>query len=179
MSDMKQLDSSWRPRPEQLKDVKGHPLTQGLFLEFQYDETKALYSFKDQDYEYKGVVYPSLKRLFLECNDPTEYSFAVDYLLGWAHWQRLCDNKLIRKHIDQWRLELEIKIRSNAAKQIMLSAKKGSFQASKWLADRGWDERGAGRPSNAEVDREKAIQAGIQDEFSQDIQRMAPFQKVG
>lgn len=52
------------------------------------------------------------------------------------------------------------------------SAKSGSFQAAKWLADRGWDTRGAGRPSKAEVEREKQFQVTVDKEYSADIIRL-------
>ena len=51
-------------------------------------------------------------------------------------------------------------------------AKQGHFQAAKWVADRGWATRGAGRPSKAEIEREKTIQTRINDEYDGDVVRM-------
>lgn len=158
---------------EKMLDTMGRPLTQSLFLELGYNEA-ALYTLKDNDFEYKGVVLPSIKRLYLECGDPTEYEFATTYLLGWNHWQRISENKAIKRYIDEWKIELEVKLRSAGVKNAIAQAASGSFQASKWIADRGWDTRGAGRPSKADVERETRIQAGIADEFSADILRMIP-----
>jgi hypothetical protein len=152
-------------------DSSGRPITQSMFLEIGYSEA-AIYTLKDNDHTYEGKVYPSLKRLYLEMEDPTEYTFASEYLLGWRHWQRLCENKLIRKGIDEWREELEMKIRSRAVQQMIASASKGGVQASRWLADRGWATRGAGRPSKAEVASEKALMAKIDDEYSSDVIRL-------
>lgn len=152
-------------------DSMGKFLTQSLFLEIGYGDT-ALYTLKDYDCEHGGKSYPSLKRLYLEMEDPLEYEFASTYLLGWKHWQRLCENKAIRKHIDEWRDELEIKLRSRAFKQAQNLAGSGTFQAAKWIADRGWATKGAGRPSKAEVEREKRIQAGIASEYEDDVIRM-------
>ena len=121
---------------------------------------------------YEGHLYPSLKMLYLQEEDPTEYTFATKYLLGWKHWQRLCENKLLRKHIDEWREELEIKMRSRAVKEMVRSAAKGGVVASKWLADRGWVQRGAGRPSKAEVASEKAFMARVDEEYSSDVIRL-------
>ena len=45
-----------------LKATNGVPLTQGLFLEIQYGEF-AVFTLKDEDYEYNGKIYPSLKNL--------------------------------------------------------------------------------------------------------------------
>lgn len=157
-----------------LRDSRGHPLTQGLFLEIGYDSETAVYTLKDEDHTHKGKVYPSLKRLYLECEDPTEYAFSKDYLLGWSHWKRLQENKAIRKHIDEWREELELKIRSQAVRDIInLSANEGAgFQAAKWLADRGWDKRAAGRPSKKEKEMENSFNARIEEEFNADFERL-------
>jgi len=163
------------PTRAQMQDVTGKPLTQGLFLEVGYGEA-AVYTLKEQDHELNGKRYLSLKRLYLETADPTEYEFATTYLLGWKHWLRLCENKALRAHIDEWRDELEIKLRSKAIKYILDSSSgpMANVQASKWVADRGWAVRGAGRPSKADVEREKKIQAGIGDEYAADVLRLVP-----
>lgn len=157
-----------------LVDGMGRPLTQSLFLEIGYREEFAVYSLKDLDHHYKGKVYPSLKRLYLAHEDTVEYDFATTYLLGWNHWKRLNENKQLRKHFDEWREELELKIRSQAVKDIMdqCASEGGSFQAAKWLADRGWDKRAAGRPTKQEKEREDRIQERINDEFAADVVRL-------
>lgn len=156
-----------------LLDNSGRPLTQSLFLEIGYNEF-AVFTLKDIDYTYKDQTYPSLKRLYLEMEDPTEYAFAQEYLLGWGHWIRLCENKQIRKHIDEWREELEYRLRAKAVRE-MIKAAPNNFQAAKWLADRGWATRGAGRPSKAEIEGEKKTQARLNDEYGEDVIRL--FQK--
>ena len=125
------------PSKDKMVDSAGRPITQSMFLEIGYSDA-AIYTLKDEDYTYEGHLYPSLKRLYLEEADPTEYSFAVKYLLNWKQWLRLCENKLTRKHIDEWREELEVKLRSRGVKSAMYAAQEGNYQAAKWLADRGW-----------------------------------------
>jgi hypothetical protein len=154
-----------------MTDVMGKLLTQSLFLELGYNAS-AIYTLKDSDYVYGGKTFPSIKRLYLESEDPTEYEFATQHLCGWKHWQRLCANKVIRAHIDEWREELEIKLRSRAIRQAIKQAEEGTFQAAKWVADRGWATRAAGRPTNAEVERETKIQARIADEYQEDVVRL-------
>lgn len=157
-----------------LKDSLGRPLTQGLFLEMGYDTRYAVFTFNDDDKEYDDNTYISLKKLFLECDDPTEYEFAKKYLLGWKHWVRMNENVILKKEFDVWREEFEIKLRSEAIKSIIdMTAEGSNFQAAKWLADRGWDKRGAGRPSKAEFDRQKNIDSRIGDELQADLNRMA------
>jgi hypothetical protein len=159
------------PTKDKMLDSSGRPITQSMFLEIGYSEA-AIYTFKDNDHFYEGKIYPSLKRLYLEAEDPTEYDFASTYLLGWRHWLRLCENKLIRKQIDEWREELEMKLRSRAVKEMIKSAEKGGVQASKWLADRGWAQRGAGRPSKADIASEKVLMARVDSEYSSDVIRL-------
>jgi len=159
------------PTKDKMIDSMGKFLTQSLFLEIGYSDF-AIYTLKDGDHEHNGKYYYSLKRLYLETEDPTEYEFANKYLCNWRHWQRLCENKVLRKYIDEWREELEVRLRSKGVRAAMLEANSGNFQAAKWVADRGWSTRGAGRPSKAEIEREKRIQAGIADEYEADVIRL-------
>ena len=158
---------------EKFKDVGGRPITQSLFLEIGYTDN-AYYTLKDEDYTYKGKLYPSLKRLYLEHEDVTEYDFAVTYLLGWSHWQRLRKNKQLAKHIGEWEIELELKIRSAGLKAIIDAAldEDGGFQAAKYLADKGWAKTGAGRPKKDTSEFDAKIQNQLEDDYSADIVRL-------
>lgn len=152
-------------------DSKGRFLTQSLFLEIGYNED-ALFTLKDIDHFHNDKTYISLKSRYLELEDPTEYEFASQYLAGWRHWQKICENKLLKAHIQEWRAELEYKLRAQAVKSLIGQARTGNFQASKWLADRGWETRAAGRPSKEEIEREVKFQAKAEDEFTADIIRL-------
>lgn len=160
------------PNREHMLDERGKFLTLALFLEAYYRPDVAIFTYKEEDHVYKGKTFISLKRRYLDMADPTEYDFANEYLCGWRHWQRLVDNKFIRTHIDEWREELEYKLRSIAVKQMKLSAESGNYQAAKWFTDRGWATRGAGRPSKSEVERETKFQQRLTDDFSADIIRL-------
>ena len=161
------------------KDDLGRPLTQGLFLEVNYDEKYAVYTLKDYDHTYNGVIYPSIKKLYLQEEDPTEYLFATKYFLGWNHWMRICDNKVLNRYIVQWRDELEIKLRAMGVRALrdMSQTENGNFQAAKFLADRGWDKNKVGRPSKAEIEKRKAIGQRVDDEFNADIRRLEDYRK--
>ena len=150
------------------------PLTQSLFLEIGYN-ADAVYTLKDIDHEYNGKVYKSLKALYLAVSDPTEYKFANTYLLGWDHWQRIVANKALAQHIEKWRFELEIKLRSEgvlAVRRHSQSKHPSAWQASKWLADRGWETRGAGRPSKEDIEHERQVVAAIHNDFLEDERRL-------
>lgn len=149
-----------------LKDTQGRPLTQGLFLEVGYNTKYAVYTLKDDDYEYDGKIYPSLKRLFLEMEDVVEYDFATKYLLGWNHWKRIQANKIFSQHIEEWREELELKLRSQAVRDILdMTADEKSFQAAKWIADKGWEKLQKGRPRTAEKLKEEALLSSIDSDY--------------
>lgn len=164
----------WKPDRSKFKDEKGRYIVQGLFLEDKYNTNLAVYTFDGEDKTYKGRVYPSLKRLFIELGDPKEYTFANTYLYDWDHWQRLCNNSIISRHIEKWRYELELSLISEGvATMIDLAINEKSYQAAKFLADRGWDKSGRGRPSNAEVEGEIKRQAQINSEFDEDFKLFA------
>ena len=165
------------PTKADLVDNGGKPLTQSLFLEIAYSD-KAVYSLKEYHCEHEGKTYPSLKLLYLEMEDPTEYDFAMKYLLGFKHWKRLYENKLIGRHIDEWREELEMKLRSRAVKHMLTSAAEGNYQAAKWFADRGWTNKGAGRPSKLDIEREKKFQANVDKEYGADVFRLFGTENV-
>lgn len=157
-----------------LKDGMGRPLTQSLFIDFNYDVKFAVYTWQDEDKEYNGVVYPSLKKLYLECEDPTEYQFAKKHLLGWSHWQRLKANQALAHHFNAWREELDFLLASDAIAQIQ-DMSSDNFQAAKWLADRNWNKGSVGRPSKKDQERDKRISQKIDEAFSADIARMEDY----
>lgn len=160
-----------------LRDVNGNPMTQGLFLEIGYNTDLAIFSLKDYDHTYKDVLYPSLKKLYLEEEDPTEYIFAEKYLLGWQHWKRMNDNAILSRHFQTWREELEIKLRAMAVRALrdMCQSENGNFQASKFLADRGWDKNKIGRPSKEELAKRERIGEKVDNEFKADIKRLEDY----
>lgn len=174
------IKNDFTPDKSLMVDINQRPCTQALFLELGYDVRWAMYTLKELDYTYKGKVYPSLKRLFLAMDDPTEYEFATKYLLSWNHWKRITENKQLAPYVAEWRDELELKLRSRAIRDIqaLCESENGNYQAAKFLADKGWDKRQAGRPSKAEREKQAAIAEHIKDEFESDVARMDDYRKV-
>lgn len=154
-----------------LLDNTGRPLTQSLFLEIGYSPA-SVFTLKEDHYMYNGKLMYSLKKLFIELGDPTEYEFSKLYLLGWKQWKRMNENKVLRKHFDEWREELEYAMRCKGVKAIIAAADSGSFQSAKFLVDRGWDKRQAGRPSKEEIEREKKFNARVAEDYSADVVRL-------
>lgn len=162
---------TYKPDKSKFKDEKGRYIVQGLFLEDRYNTDLAVYTLDGEDKTYKGVVFPSLKKLYLEHGDPVEYSFARKYLYDWPHWQRLCNNAIVGRHIETWRAELALSLQADGiASLINLAVEKDSYQASKWLADRGWETKERGRPSKEEIEGELKRRADEKSEFSDDFQ---------
>lgn len=163
--------AQFKPDKSKMKDKMERPLTLGLFLEVKYDKEFAMYSLGEEDKVYHGVTYPSLKRLYLEMEDPIEYKFATTYLLGWKHWQRICENAMLRRHVDEWRTELELKLAATGV-EMMLEQAETNMQAAKWLAERGWGKRGAGRPKKEAMEMDRRVQEALDNEYSADIIRL-------
>src|SRR5690554_1234851 len=138
----------------QLRDTIGNFRTLSLFFETNITDYEPLYTLKDDNHEVNGKVYPSLKRVYLSFDDPTEWEFVEAVFGNWRHWEKILGNKKLREYIDQWRYELEIKLRSQAIREMVKqSSKKDS--AAKWLAEGQWKGKARGRPTKAEVERER------------------------
>jgi len=161
---------------------KGVAITQSLFLEIGYKLNLAMFTLEDEDKVFKDVEYPSLKKRFLEMEDPTEYMFATTYLGGWNHWKRLCANGMLKPHIEEWREELQLKLKAQGVKSMIKEAQmggKGQATAARWLAANGWLDDGdskkqVGRPK-AKVDPVKEAKGEriIKDALAEDLERLA------
>lgn len=133
-------------------------ITKGLFYETSQDISTVVYTLKDADHEINGVVYPSLYRLFMESDDPTEYRFAVEHMDGWDNWENLKEANWFKPFYAKWLKELEIRIKSQALHRLRLEAKsnsKNSFMANKFLIEKGWltkeEAKAVGRPTKESI----------------------------
>jgi hypothetical protein len=160
---------------EVLVDHIGSYRTQSLFLEINNSSLSPIMTLKELDWEYKGKLLPSLKKIYLELEDPTEYEVAMHVLGSWNHWNRLLDNKLIRTEIIKWREELEIKLRSKALRAMIDTASfegaKGTT-AAKYLAEKGWIKRPAGRPSEEETKGQLKQDKELKELLKEDAKRV-------
>lgn len=86
----------------------------------------------------------------------------------------MCENAIIRRHIDEWRIELELKLRAQGIR-MMLDQAEDNQQAAKWLAEGAWAKRGAGRPKKEELARERSVQEALEEEFGADVLRMQDY----
>jgi hypothetical protein len=152
------------------KDEKGRYITQSLFLELGYKTDLAIFTLDGQDKTYKEKVYPSLKKRYIEMRDPVGYNFANEFLYDWKHWTRIKANKILSEHVSEWEEELALALRSDGIQTIIDAAlDSGSYQAGKWLNDRGWSERKAGRPSKEEIEGAIEQDKKLAGEFDLDV----------
>jgi hypothetical protein len=165
---------SIEPNKSLMKDKMNRALTQSMFYEFEYSrEDFVQFTLDDEDKVVDGKTLISLKKLYLEEEDVTEYIFATKYLIGWKHWNKLNGNKFLREHFDEWREELAMKLEGHAIQKIMDSAYEDeNFAAQKWLAERGWTKRKAGRPSKEEIKGHLKNQERVFDEYAEDEKRL-------
>jgi hypothetical protein len=76
----------------------------------------------------------------MEIADPTEYKVAMALTGDWLHWEQICASWTIKPIIEQWREELQVKIKSEAVEALVKQSKsdKGTA-AAKWLAENGYN----------------------------------------
>ena len=159
----------------QFKNHQGVRYLKGLFFEETLaDKSTVIYTLKDRDHE----GFPSLYRLYMETNDPTEWRFAMKYLDGWDHWERLCESPWFKPYIERWRRELQLRVASESLARIMAESKtnsRDSFTANRYLLERGWepkDSKKAGRPSKDSIRAEAKRMASETTQVSDDFQRL-------
>ena len=156
-----------------LKDSRKRYRTLSLFREFYLSEVEPLWSLQDEDPQ---NTLPSLKKLYMNIGDPTEYEFALQAFGSWKHWLKIKNSKAITAFIEDWPIELEVKLRSEGIKGVIKEAESGKakFNAAKFLANADWKSTTSkrGRPSKEEVERERKIAAKLDSEFSQDAERI-------
>jgi len=156
-----------------MKDSQHRFRTQSLFHEFRsMSDIEPIWTLKDEDVSEHKL--PSLRRLYLEISDPTEYAFAMEAFGSWKHWLKIKNSKALQPWMDDWAFELEVKMRSEALLTITEEAKGGrsSFNAAKYLANGDWKPSKRGRPTKEEIEGEKKIASRLDAEIGEDAQRL-------
>ena len=155
--------------------------TKGLFYETTLPDERPIFgtswTLKEKDLQADGKIYRSMKRVYLDMEDVTEYDFAMATLGSYKHWERLLESPIIRKHIEQWRKELNLKLKAKGMKSIIKAASEDenlSFQAMKYLANNEYLEGKAkrGRPSKEEVKAELRREVEVSKTFRDDAERI-------
>lgn len=159
------------------KDTQNRWRTVSLFYETRVDGFTPLFTLKEDDYTVGGVTYPSLRKIYFSyVHVPGyEYEFAITHLGGWEHWQTLCDSQaMVKKTIAKWREEMDILIKAQALRNIMIASTSESavgLNASRYLSEKGYEVK-RGRPSKEEVQREVRVAAGVESAVAEDLKRL-------
>lgn len=157
------------------KNDMGTRYLKGLFYETtSSDKSTVSYTLKDEDH----LGFPSLYRLYLETNDPTEYQFAIKHLDGWVHWEALLKCSWFEPYVERWRRELELRFKSQSLQRIMTMSKvpsKEQFMANRYLLEKGWEPKVTntkGRPTKADITKAASEQVQITGRISDDLVRL-------
>lgn len=138
------------------KNSSGAHYLKALFYEIALEPNRdyVLYTLKLEDHQ----GYPSLHRLYVETNDPTEYEFATKYFASWSHWKMVRECNWFKPHYDLMKEELEVKIRADALAHLRRTRNdpKNAVQVNKYLLEKGWLEKEdkRGRPSKEAIKKE-------------------------
>ena len=163
------------------KNSSGQHLTKQLFFENDDSEKSlCIYTLKDYDHTSGGRTFPSLRKLYVEMEDPTEYLFAETYLDGWAHWVKIKNGQFFQEYYKEWVLELETRLKAKALLRIRKLAEEGgkdSLSADKILLQGGWKEKEeakqkVGRPTKEAIKKEADLLFKSQSEFEDDFNRI-------
>ena len=115
------------------------------------------------------------RNVFIAMSDPTEYAPALELAGSWPEWCRM--KKDWKEFADviliSWLAEVEVKLRSDAVRQLCAQAAgpQGAVSA-KWIAEGRYNPTKAGRPSKYEIEKQAKIEARIADEVGDDIARV-------
>jgi hypothetical protein len=100
-----------------VRDNRGRYLTRALFVETIHTTSPYTPTYTLGEWDMTG--YPSARKIYLESNDPTEYTAAFSLLGSLEHWQHLCGTTWFAPIVEQWRDEMAVKLRSEATKKVI------------------------------------------------------------
>lgn len=163
-------------RSTKFKNAMGAHLLKQLFFETTTDfedKAKVLFTLKDNDHN----GYPSLKRLYVEMEDTTEYEFANEYLDGFQHWKKLKACLWFKPYYEEMKEELSLKLRARHLRKVkeLVEDEKSALQATKYLleqdvVDKHLDKRG--RPSKARIKEEADLLVKDHEDILADANRL-------
>ena len=130
-----------------------------LFFETAAMDQKpyVLYTLKSDDYQPEGYErpLPSLRRIYLEEDDLTEFFVAEKYFDGQPHWKRLTSQEWFMKELSPLREELQIKHQAQYLRALRTDAISGDKVTARYLLDRSEkSDTRACRPTKAKIKQE-------------------------
>lgn len=149
----------------------GKFLGENLILELGWKADVAIYTISNVKSE-RNEGLTDLRELYLSCEDPTEYEFALKAFGSWKAWKGMRNNKRVLPFLEEWREEAEIKLKSEMVSNMISLADEGAFQATKFVYDLGGKAQ-VGRPKKDTQARDKRIKEVVASEFADDLARMS------
>jgi hypothetical protein len=161
----------------QLVGKNGKILTEALFWETNRDREAYAPLFTLKPVEHMGC--PSLKQIYLEHRDPTEYTFAMSVFGSWQHWEALTSLIWFKPHVEEWRSELAVLLKSEAARAALgvlsdpEAPSANKMQAARFVAEKGWEEKATkGRPKKEDIQKAARQVAETNSHWDEDYKRI-------
>lgn len=104
---------------------------------------------------------------YLSMDDPSGYFFAETWIEdGFRKWVDMQNAYGVKDELKEWKNTLEMKLQAQGILNIARQ-KDTSFQAAKWLADRGWSEKGDKRTKEHKKKTQETL-----DHIKEDMERL-------
>lgn len=166
----------------QLKTENGIIRTKSLFYELSYvDPEYALFTLKEEDMVMpNGKPITALSKLYIAfaTMDPTEYQFAISVFGSWEVWEKMQLTAPLKKPIEKWRKEAEVKLKSLAFESVVKEIQengRSSFTAAKFLINEEWRSKEDGRTARKDrntKDKHSSEEAFEKAGVSEDLERL-------
>ena len=176
IQELKQIIAAYKEKYS-MRDVMNNFLTVSLFWETRNPKNEKkyppLFTIKNIEHVVKDVEYVSLKRVYMSYDHMPgmEYEFAMDVFGDWQQWQEIAEKSALKDLVAEWRSEVDIRVRAQALKTLLLQSKE-NIAASRAILANEHKEAKRGRPSKDEVARERKIAAGVRENLDADLARL-------
>lgn len=121
--------------------------------------------------------YIALKEIYMQIADPTEYQFAMTVFGSYRHWKQIAKLVWVKPYVEEWREELEIKLKSEAIIGITALAddpeikETTKLQSLKWLAQSEYAAKKTETQKKKEA-KEDRVQMAVVDTVKDDFERL-------
>lgn len=162
------------PTEKIFKNSNGVYLTKELFFEtaIKEDRPLTLYSLKSEDHQVDGRTFPSLRRIYLELDDLTEFLISDQYFGGHPHWKKLLSCSWFISVLKPIREELKARHMAEYLRTLRKDALSGNAASAKFLLDRLEHKGQKGRPSKEKIEQEAKKLVQDSDFVSADLERL-------
>ncbi len=163
-----------------LVDKEQTHITLANTRDVEYGRAATMSLFKQYNKKGKQDIHEWRKR-FVATLDPTEYEGAISLVGSWADWLRFKKAwpSFKKLHLDAWLDEIEIQLRSQAIRSLAKAAltEKGT-SAARFIAEGGYKQKTAGRPSTGEIQGNLRRESEIEKEIAEDVARVKDLFKA-